>query len=139
MAQIRVPLSFRASALALFGLHPRQPFPWSLSGTWRDPCDLREWIRGDAPPVVASGDFNAPPGSAVLDRLRRLGLVNASEAVLGRAPATWPMRPPSRALLRVAIDHVLHVGDFVALAFGTGAQTNSDHAAVFADLVWRRR
>lgn len=137
-SQIRVPLRWRGRTFALYGIHPWKPYPYGLYATaWRERRQLLDWIGNERLPAVVAGDFNATPRSAFLLRLRRLGLTNASEAVCGRAPATWPMRPGARAPLRIAIDHVMHSGELAAVGFRLGMATRSDHAPVLADLVWR--
>ncbi|MFQ5506621.1 MAG: endonuclease/exonuclease/phosphatase family protein [Planctomycetota bacterium] len=138
LSQIRVPLRWRGRAFALFGIHPRKPFPYvHYAGAWRHRQELLDWIRGERLPAVVAGDFNASPRSAFLRRLRLLGLTNASEAVHGHAPATWHMRRP--APLRIAIDHVMLSDAFTAVGFELGPTTNSDHAPVVAELTWRQR
>ena len=88
-------------------------------------------------PTVVAGDFNAPVRSAFLRRLHELPWTNASEAVRGYAPVTWPMHPERPAPIRIAIDHVMYSGAFTAVGFELGTATNSDHAPVVAELKWR--
>lgn len=138
VAQIRVPLRWQDRTFALYGIHPRKPFPLPFfRGAHRDRAELLAWFARERLPMVVAGDFNATPRSAFFTRLRTLGLTSASEAVLGSAPPTWPMYPALLAPLRVAIDHVLHSAHFAAVTFRTGAATQSDHALVVAELAWR--
>ena len=138
VAQIRVPLRWQGRDFALYGIHPRKPFPLPFfRGAHRDRAQLLTWLAHERLPMVVAGDFNATPRGAFLTRLRGRGLANAAEAVLGTSPATWPMYPATLAPFRVAIDHVLHSEAFAAVGFRTGAATHSDHAAVVAELVWR--
>src|SRR5690606_17334562 len=104
---------------------------------WRERRALLDWLRGETLPAVVAGDFNAPPGSALLLRLRQAGLSDAGAAVCGRAPGTWPMHRPLLAPFRIAIDHVMTSEAFAAVAFRRGPATGSDHAAICAELVWR--
>jgi len=137
-SQIRVPLVWRGRAFALYGIHPSKPYPYRLyAGAWRERQQLLDWIRSERLPTVVAGDFNASPRSAFLQRLRLLGLDNASESVCGRAPTTWPMHPDLLAPLRIAIDHLMHSEALIAVDFRRGMLTHSDHAPVYADLVWR--
>ncbi|HZN41585.1 MAG TPA: endonuclease/exonuclease/phosphatase family protein [Planctomycetota bacterium] len=136
-SQIRVTLRWHDRVFALYGIHPRKPFPYAVySRAWRDRKQVLDWIGRERLPMVVAGDFNATPRSAFLHRLRRLGLANASEAVCGCAPATWPMHPGLLAPFRVALDHVMHSESFTAVDFRTGLGTNSVHSSVVADLVW---
>jgi len=136
--QIRVPLHWRGRAFALYGIHPWKPYPLGLYHVaWRDRQKILEWVRRERLPTVVAGDFNAPPGSAFIQRLRLLGLANASESVCGRAPVTWPMHPFMFAPIRVAIAHVMHSEELVAVGFRRGMATNSDHAPVLAELAWQ--
>ena len=138
VSQIRVPLRFQGRIFALYGIHPRKGFPASFHrGAWRDRRDLLAWFARERLPMVVAGDFNATPRSAFFVRLRQLGLENASQAVLGSAPVTWPTYPVSRAPFRVAIDHVVHSEAFAAVGFERGMTTASDHVPVVAELVWR--
>lgn len=135
-SQVRVPLRHGDRTFAVYGIHPRKPFPLGVySGSFKDRCALLAWLRTETLPCVVVGDFNATPRSAFTARLRALGLRNAAEAVLGRAPTTWPMDRAYPAI--VAIDHVLHADAFVATDFRVRAALPSDHAAVYAELVWR--
>jgi endonuclease/exonuclease/phosphatase (EEP) superfamily protein YafD len=136
-SQIRVPLRWHDRVFALYGIHPRKPFPYTVyARAWRDRKQLLDWLARERLPMIVAGDFNATPRSAFVQRLRLLGLANASEAVCGRAPVTWPMNP-DLAPFRVAIDHVMHSESFVPVAFRTGLPTNSVHSSVCAELVWR--
>lgn len=138
VAQIRVPLRWQGRDFALYGIHPRKPFPLPFfRGAHRDRAELLAWLSHEPLPMVIAGDFNATPRGAFLTRLRGRGLANAAEAVLGTSPATWPMYPALLAPFRVAIDHVLHSDAFAAVSFRTGDATRSDHAAIVAELVWR--
>lgn len=138
-SQIRVPLRWRDRVFALYGIHPRKPFPYAAySRSWRDRQQVLDWIGRERLPMVVAGDFNATPRSAFVQRLRQLGLTNASEAVCGCAPVTWPMHPGLVAPFRVALDHVMHSEAFTAVAFRTGLRTNSVHSSVCAALVWSK-
>ncbi len=135
---IRVLLRWHGRAFALYGVHPWKPYPYQLFGSaWRDRQGLLDWIRNERLPTVVAGDFNATPRSAFMGRLRLFGLTNASQAVCGAAPGTWPMQIPLLAPFRVAIDHVMVSEAFTAVAFRRGMTTNSDHAPVIAELRWR--
>jgi endonuclease/exonuclease/phosphatase (EEP) superfamily protein YafD len=136
--QLRVPLRWRDRDFVLYGVHLRKPFPYGLhASAWRDRQVLLDRLRAERLPIVVAGDFNAPPRSAFVRRLRGLALTSAAEAVCGSAPATWPMHPWRLAPFRVAIDHVLCGDAFEAVGFGLGMTTGSDHAPVFAELAWR--
>ncbi len=136
--QIRVPLRWNGRELALYGIHLRRPWPSrSYAGALHDRREILARLRAEPLPVVLAGDFNAVPRSSVVQRLRDLGLTLSSEAVLGHAPGTWPMRPDWVAPLRIAIDHVLHGPEFRAVGFRHAAPTRSDHGGVLAELVWR--
>lgn len=138
MSQLRVPLRWRERDFALYGLHPRKPWPRSMYGSaWRDRRDILGWLRREALPVVLAGDLNAPPRSAFVARLRALGLRVAAEEALGGAPGTWPVGAGAFAWTPVAIDHVLHGEAFATAGFRVGAETGSDHLPVVAGLVWR--
>jgi endonuclease/exonuclease/phosphatase (EEP) superfamily protein YafD len=138
-AQLRVPLKWHGRTFALFAVHPWKPYGYRVfARAWRDRRELLDWIRAETLPIVVAGDCNATPRSAFVLRLRECGLTLASETVCGRAPVTWPMDPGSCPLLGVAIDHVLYGKDLTATAFRRGMRTNSDHAPVVADLVWRQ-
>ncbi|HEU4417745.1 MAG TPA: endonuclease/exonuclease/phosphatase family protein [Planctomycetota bacterium] len=137
-SQIRVPLRWRDRVFALYGIHPRKPFPFAVySRAWRDRQQVLDWIGRERLPMVVAGDFNATPRSAFVHRLRQLGLANASEAVCGSAPVTWPMHPGLLVPFRVALDHVMHTEEFTAIAFRRGVATNSAHSSICAELVWR--
>lgn len=135
-SHVRVPLRHGARSFALYGVHPRKPFPFGVyHGAFRDRCELLAWLRQETLPCVVAGDFNATPRSALFVRLRALGLRNASEAALGRAPTTWPMDRSYPAV--VAIDHVVSSDALVATAVRVLAAPPSDHAALLAELAWR--
>jgi endonuclease/exonuclease/phosphatase (EEP) superfamily protein YafD len=135
-SQVRVPLRHGDRTFAVYGIHPRKPFPFGVyRGSFKDRSELLAWLRRETLPCVVAGDFNATPRSAFVARLRALGLSNASETVLGRAPHTWPMDRAYPAL--VAIDHVMHSDALVATDFRGLPAPPSDHAAVCAELTWR--
>ena len=39
--------------------------------------------------------------------------------------------------VQIAIDHIMHCDAFAAVGFERGPTTNSDHAPIFAEMVWR--
>ena len=136
--QVRVTLRLGDRELAIYGVHPLKPFPYSLFRVaWRDRRKLLRLLQAEPLPMIVAGDFNAPPRSALMVALRRIGLSIASEEVHGRAHPTWPMRPARHAPLRVAIDHVMVGEELRAVSAHRGGATRSDHAAVIATLTWR--
>jgi endonuclease/exonuclease/phosphatase (EEP) superfamily protein YafD len=138
-SQIRVPLRWRDHVFALYGIHPRKPWPYAVyARAWRDRKQLLDWFARERLPIVVAGDFNATPRSAFVHRLHLLGLANASEAVCGCAPVTWPMHPGLLSPFRVAIDHVMHSEEFAAIAFRKGLATNSVHSSICTELTWRK-
>src|SRR5690606_15213180 len=101
-AQLRVPLRWAGRSFAMYAVHPWKPFGYRSYGrAWRERRALLDWLRGETLPAVVAGDFNAPPGSALLLRLRQAGLSDAGAAVCGRAPGTWPMHRPLLAPFRI--------------------------------------
>lgn len=138
VGQIRVPLRWQERTFALYAIHPRKPYPFAaFHGAHADRAELLARFARERLPRVIAGDFNAEPRGAFFTRLRRLGLHNASEAVFGVAPVTWPMHEPLLAPFRVALDHVMHDDAFVVRDFERLPAANSDHAAVVAELHWR--
>jgi endonuclease/exonuclease/phosphatase (EEP) superfamily protein YafD len=136
-AQLCVPLRFADRTFKLFAIHAGKPYPYGVfRRSWRQHQQLLDWIRRERSPMVVAGDFNASPRSAFVQQLRLAGMTNASEVVCGRAPVTWPMQPTHLAMFRVAIDHVMCSDAFAALGFRRAPATNSDHAAVVAELAW---
>lgn len=134
-AQMRLQLQFEQRVFTLFAIHPAKPYPYGVfARSFRQHAQLLDWIQGERGPTVVAGDCNASPRSAFMRRLRQLGLANVSEAVCGRAPITWPMQP---TIFGVAIDHVLCSDTFTPCGFRRAPPTNSDHAAIVAELQWR--
>ena len=139
-SQIRVPLRWRNHVFALYGIHPRKPWPYEVyARAWRDRKQVLDWFARERLPMVVAGDFNATPRSAFVHRLHLLGLANASEAVWGCAPVTWPMHQGLLSPFRVAIDHVMHSEEFAATSFRKGLATNSVHSSICAELTWRKQ
>ena len=136
--QLRVELRWQGRSFVLYGIHANKPWPRSLyRSAFRGRKELLARMREEHGALVVAGDFNAPPRSAFLARLRELGLRSASIQALGYAPTTWPMHKAKLAPFRVAIDHVLVSKDFECTGFGRGMLTLSDHAPVLCTLQWR--
>lgn len=118
----------------LVGVHLHNPidFPWwvSVRGRGAQLDGLFEWLRGNEPPLLVAGDFNASPAWPAYKRVAS----HLEDLVLAADPKpapTWAWRPRWPRMLR--IDHV----------FGLGVEANSveivpvegsDHAAIVIDL-----
>jgi len=81
--------------------------------------------------VVVMGDFNSAPWSRVQRAFRdKTGLDSQAGWDF-----TWPSSLPGP--LRLPIDHVLARGHLVVTKFAAGAETDSDHLPVTAEIGWR--
>jgi endonuclease/exonuclease/phosphatase (EEP) superfamily protein YafD len=81
--------------------------------------------------VVLMGDFNSAPWSRVQRAFRdKTGLDNRAGWDF-----TWPSTLPWP--LRLPIDHVLARGHLVVTKVAAGAETDSDHLPVTAEIGWR--
>lgn len=91
----------------------------------------RQWVSGQAGPLVVVGDFNATPWSAPFRRLASSADLSSSQAGFGLQPS---FSAQSNLLLRVPIDHLLHSSELEVTDRRLGPELGSDHFPLLVDL-----
>jgi len=94
--------------------------------------ELVGWLDGDEPQVVL-GDFNATPGSSVLDALRQRGLRHALPEDAGGTNHDFTGRTDGRRIDHILVSSSIDVRDARVVTTTTG-RLPSDHWPVVADL-----
>jgi vancomycin resistance protein VanJ len=93
-------------------------------------------------PFLLVGDFNTTDQSDNYALFHAAGLNDAYRAAGWGLGLTWPAGPyadtlPAWIPMTNRIDYIWYSDDFIALDAWTGAQTNSDHLPVLAELGWK--
>jgi endonuclease/exonuclease/phosphatase family metal-dependent hydrolase len=139
LAQVAASAEFGPLRVELVAAHPPAPLPRRLEATWA--AELAALppapVPDDGTLRIMAGDFNATLDHAQLRRLLATGYVDAAAATGAGLRPTWPRDGWPPAIFGVTIDHVLAgPADRVRVAaYDTWDQPDSDHRAVYADLV----
>lgn len=104
---------------------------------------LSDYIRGLNNPVILMGDFNLTPWSPYYRRFINKTSLHNTRLGFGILPS-WPRPSPSLhftnlliPFINIPIDHCFVSKHFSVAGIYTGANANSDHASLIADLVLR--
>jgi endonuclease/exonuclease/phosphatase (EEP) superfamily protein YafD len=125
-----------APQVELVAVHPQPPLRPALIEQWR--ADLRALppASPDGPLRILAGDFNATLDHEELRRILATGYEDAAAQVGAGLHGTWP--EGSRFPPPIAIDHVLADSRAGVHAVSLHTIANTDHRAVFAELVLPR-
>jgi len=120
-------------AIEVLGVHTLPPLG-SHYATIRDGqlSEVEAWANDAGPHAVVLGDLNATPWSAPYRRLTRHTALRSAAAGYGPV-GTWPAG--AGQWLGIPLDHVLLGPGLMAVDFGVGPASSSDHRAVMADLM----
>ena len=135
---VRVVADLGDAQLAVYGVHPDTPrsrHQWEARNAYLAALGTLVGSREQGRPHVIAGDFNTPPTSVALDRLRLAADVRDTA---GKGPR-WPTRQPLLlapylSWLGAPVDHVLASPDIAVDGFGLGRHVESDHLPVIAEL-----
>lgn len=111
--------------------HPFPPLPFSLDAWRAGLAELAEYTQTTVSPIIVAGDFNATPYHEEFRAVLGNRLTNATPSTAG----TWPQSLPP--LMSAPIDHILVSEPFLVSSSGTWDLAETDHRAVWADLVTR--
>lgn len=111
--------------------HPFPPLPFSLDAWRAGLADLAAYSQTTDSPIIMAGDFNATPYHAEFRAVLGERLSDAIPATAG----TWPQALPP--LASAPIDHILFSEPFSVADSGIWNLAETDHRAVWADLVTR--
>jgi endonuclease/exonuclease/phosphatase (EEP) superfamily protein YafD len=120
-----------AAPVAVESAHPCAP-----AGRYADACwaadQADQPTAGDGKPRLLLGDFNATLDHAPLRALVATGYRDAADATGEGLTPTWPY---DKVFPRITIDHVLCGHGIGVTGYAVYPVPNTDHRAVFADLV----
>ncbi|AFY50480.1 hypothetical protein Nos7524_4738 [Nostoc sp. PCC 7524] len=132
--------------IKFIGTHPLVPTkPTNFHSRNRQLAALTKYIQQLQQPVILAGDFNLTPWSPYYRRLINKTNLHNTRLGFGILPS-WP-RPATHVhlpswlipLINIPIDHCLVSKHFQVATTYTGANANSDHAALITDLVLLRK
>jgi len=139
-----VTLEIDRQLITLIGAHPLVPVKRSnFHSRNRQLAALSNYIQGIEQPVILVGDFNLTPWSPYYRRFINRSSLHNTRLGFGILPS-WP-RSATHVLLpdwllpfmNIPIDHCLVSKHWGVARIHTGANANSDHASLIADLVLR--
>lgn len=132
-ARIRLP---GGETVAFHGVHPRPPEPVrDQDSVPRDAelAILARLVDLDRDPAIVAGDLNDVAWSATTSLFLRLSKM--VDPRVGRGfYNTWDA---NSRVLRLALDHIFHTGDFELVELRTLDHVGSDHFPVVAELCYR--
>lgn len=131
-------------AISVVATHPPPPKPGLFQARNRQLYEISRYIKSLSTPTIVLGDLNITMWSPYYRRLiKTTGLRNVRQG-FGLLP-TWPRKttfspysrisPPILGLLSIPIDHCLVSPDIKVASIHTGANVNSDHLPLIADLM----
>ncbi len=139
-----VTLEIDRQLIQLIGTHPLVPVKRkTFHSRNRQLAALSDYILGLNQPLILVGDFNLTPWSPYYRRFINKTKLHNTRLGFGILPS-WP-RPATHVhfaswlipLMNIPIDHCLVSKHFGVARIYTGANANSDHASLIADLVLR--
>ncbi len=130
---IVVTVRVRDAELSVLHAHTLPPRLFDMVGEWHRMMDrIESEVRRLPRPLLLAGDLNTTQFSERYERLRKLGLRGAHEAVGRGFATTWPNGrfpfPPIR------LDHLLVSDEVSVLDVREGAGRGSDHRPLIAEL-----
>ncbi|MER5418226.1 endonuclease/exonuclease/phosphatase family protein [Streptosporangium roseum] len=137
VATVEVP---GAGPVGIVSVHPCAPSDESGLPCWAD--GLAALPRPGGAVQVLAGDFNATLDHARIRDLLGAGYQDAADATGDGLTTTWPFRPRrfnGFGIPTVTIDHILADQRVGVRSFGVHRLPDTDHRAVFAELVLPRR
>ncbi len=123
----------RSIPFEVMSVHPRAPQGRAETDRWSREMGWLPIADEPGPPRVLAGDFNATLDSVKLRDLTGTGYRNAGETMGSGLTTTWPAK--LRWPLPVTIDHVLVEDPIAILDYDVIPINNSDHKAVYTELV----
>lgn len=129
-ALVSVPGAVR---IRLRSVHPMAPAGPRTTRTWEDEYGAFPSASEGGPPWVLAGDFNATLDHENLRELIGTGYRDAGDTIGLGLVSTWPST--LKLPLPVTLDHVLAEKGIAITGYDVEAIDDSDHRAVFADLV----
>jgi endonuclease/exonuclease/phosphatase family metal-dependent hydrolase len=121
-----------AAPVAVESVHPCAPSAPDRSGCWAAGLAGQPPATVDGQIRLLIGDFNATLDHRALRRLLATGYRDAADVTGAGLTGTWPMDKP---LPKIALDHVLADRRVGVRHFAAYPVPDSDHKAVFAELI----